>query len=224
MNRVYWSNKLDNRVALFLFYENGRRDVRLKRLGIISGRNRFPTPLRSSDIRKNPAYDGNVCDCRYRFRSRWFSAISEIAHAPVVGEDVRTSVPFSFFSLSLSFSSFFLFIPRVCLNWISTVLFHAILCNSQWPLFRSFMSASFPLPVFAFIVSAGRSRGSPAFSCFWSDNAYTSAHVPSMIKRGGRKWWRRRGTRREAREDGSDEASGNDPMWNELCRQTVPYQ
>jgi len=172
-------------VSLVPFYENDRRDVRLKRLEIISGRNRFPVP-RSSDIRKNPAYDGNVCDCRYRFRSQWFSAISEIARS----WRGRARVCSILFSLSLP--PLFLFVPHVCPNWISTVLFHTVLCNSQWPLFRSFVPASFPLP--AFIVSAGRSRGSPAFSCFWSDNAYTSAHVPS-IKRGGRKWRRRRGTR-----------------------------
>lgn len=47
------------------FTKKGRRDVKLKRLEIISGRNRFPSQFRSSDIRKNPAYD--VCDCRYRF-------------------------------------------------------------------------------------------------------------------------------------------------------------
>jgi len=158
------------------FTKKGRRDVKLKRLEIISGRNRFPSQFRSSDIRKNPAYD--VCDCRYRFRSRWFSAISETVRA-------RVCSAFSFFS-------FFLFVPRVCPNWISMVLFHAVLCSSQWPLFRSFMLGSFPLPVFAFIVSAGRSRGSPVFSCFWSDNARTSAHVLSMIKRGKKKWkrWR----------------------------------
>lgn len=40
--------------------------------------NLSPSPAcrSSAGFGKAPVYDGNVCDCRYRSRSRWFSAIS----------------------------------------------------------------------------------------------------------------------------------------------------
>lgn len=74
------------------------------------------------NIQKNPAYDGNVCDCRYRFRSRWFSAISETARS----WRGRARVCSDLFSLFLSLSPLlFLFVlvfaqtgyPRYFSTW-----------------------------------------------------------------------------------------------------------
>lgn len=172
-NEFRCSNKLDNRVAL-LFHGKGTPRRQAQKAGDYFWPQSIPIPVPLVGHPEKPGI----------WRLRLSISVPKSVVFGNIGDRVRAR-PFSFFFL------FFLFVPRVCPNWISTVLFHAVLCNSQWPLFRSFVSGSFPLPVFAFIVSAERSRSFPVFSCFWSDNAHTSAHVLSMIKRGGKKKWRR---------------------------------
>jgi len=103
-NGFYWSNKLDNRVARSLLRKRPLRR-QAQKAGDYFWPQSIPNPVpRSSDIRKNPAYDGNVCDCRYRFRSQWFSAISEIARS-WRGRARVCSILFS-----LSFPPLFLFL------------------------------------------------------------------------------------------------------------------